>query len=114
MNNKKTIGSIYENIAADYLRKNGLTVLECNYSCRKSEIDIIAKDMDELVFVEVKYRKNDLYGLPYESVDIKKQQKIRFAAKSYLTDKKIFDDTPCRFDVISITGNDIVWIKDAF
>ena len=58
MVNKRKVGTDYEKQAAEYLKKKGLKILEQNFYCRMGEIDIIAKDREYLVFVEVKYRRN--------------------------------------------------------
>lgn len=114
MKNNRIIGNKYEHIAREYLINQGVEILEYNFSCNKSEIDIIGKFEDTILFIEVKYRSNLSYGLPESSVDIRKQAKIRYGAKVYLSMNNLFDLVPCRFDVVSITGNNIVWIKDAF
>ncbi len=89
-----------EAIATKYLRKKGYRILERNYRTPFGEIDIIAEDRGTLVFIEVKTRKADLFGLPEESVTIKKRERIKKAALHYLKDlKKV---PPVRFDVLSI------------
>lgn len=112
--NKRTLGSEYEQRAAEYLTQRGLKILERNYRCRQGEIDLIARDGSYLVFVEVKYRSDDSKGDPAEAVGSRKQQHIREAARFYLYQKRYGEDTPCRFDVIGILGDHIHWIRDAF
>ncbi|MGL5435202.1 MAG: YraN family protein [Lachnospiraceae bacterium] len=112
--NKRAVGGQYEGIAAGYLEKQGLVVLERNYRSRQGEIDLIARDGDYLVFVEVKFRRNDRMGSAQEAVDLRKQQKIGRTAGCYLYQHRYGDDVPCRFDVVAITGTKICWIKDAF
>lgn len=114
VNNNRKKGSEYEKIAADFLINNGLDIVQFNYVSKRSEIDIIARDKDTLVFVEVKYRTDSSYGYPFEAVDIKKKQRIKNGAKYYLIEKNLYDEVACRFDVISILGKEIIWIKDAF
>ena len=111
--NRREIGTEYEKKAGAYLEGQGYEVLEYNYRCRMGEIDIIARDGTVLVFIEVKYRKNDESGNPLEAVDIRKQRKIIKVARYYLYQKK-YGDVPCRFDVIGICGSHIEHIKDAF
>jgi len=77
-----------EDIAAACLRKEGYRIIERNYRCRYGEIDIIAMDADDIVFVEVKSRKSDNFGSPEEAVGITKQRKISRVAINYLTGKK--------------------------
>jgi putative endonuclease len=118
MNNNAKIntGREGEIIAAAFLKKNGYRIIETNYRCPLGEIDIIAREKDELVFVEVKTRKSSERGYPEQAVGISKQRKISQLALWYL--QKIKDDTPVRFDVIAITistsGNEIKLIKNAF
>ena len=114
MVNNRTVGSKYEQLAGDFLLKNGIDILEYNYSCKRSEIDIVGNDKGTVIFVEVKYRSDDSYGLPEASVDKRKQGKIKSAALMYLNSHDLYDKVPCRFDVISILGSKITWIKDAF
>jgi putative endonuclease len=112
--NKRQVGSRYEQVAAAFLEKRGWTVLEKNYRCRRGEIDLICRDGRYLVFVEVKYRKDAHFGLPGEAVDWRKQQKIRKAASYYLYSHKLPEDTSCRFDVVGILGEQIDVIENAF
>ena len=110
-NSKK--GKIYEEIAAEYLRSLGYAILERNYHNRFGEVDIIAKDGDYFVFVEVKYRKDEAFGNPLAAIDIRKQTKIRGMANAYLYERHLMDCS-VRFDAISILGKEITHIKDAF
>lgn len=112
-NNRET-GSCYENIAAAFLEDQGYVILERNYRDRIGEIDLIAKDGEDLVFVEVKYRKDCKKGYPEEAVGYRKQQHIRHTAQYYLYRRHGGRDIPCRFDVVSILGDEIRLIKDAF
>ncbi|MCD7908099.1 MAG: YraN family protein [Clostridium sp.] len=113
MNNRRT-GSEYEALAADYLTGRGYRVLERNFRCRQGEIDLIARDGRYLVFVEVKYRSSLSKGAPAEAVGPLKQKRIRQAAAFYLYSRGLPFDTPCRFDVVSITGGETALICDAF
>ena len=83
------------------------------YRIRTGEIDLIARDGRYLVFAEVKYRKNLQMGDPLEAVDLRKQQQIYRTAIYYLHQKK-WENVPCRFDVIGITGTQICHIRNAF
>lgn len=112
--NKRAVGSKFEEIAAEYLTEKGLTVIEKNYHGRHGEIDLIARDEGYLVFVEVKYRKNDSMGDPAEAVGYYKQQHIRATARYYLHQNRYGEDTPCRFDIVAILGDNIRWMKNAF
>lgn len=114
MQNNRNKGTEYEQIAGEYLKTQGVEILKYNFKGLRSEVDIIGKDKDTIIFVEVKYRKNADYGLPYDSVDNRKRARIRLAAKEYLLKNGLHDGISCRFDVISIMGKEIVWLKDAF
>ena len=112
--NKRKIGSAYENIAVEYLKKHGYIVIEQNYFCKYGEIDIIAKNENMLVFVEVKYRKNSKAGMGESAVNKSKQKHIVKSAQNYMIEKYKTDELSCRFDVIAINGNMLHHIKDAF
>lgn len=112
--NKRKIGAEYEKKAVQYLRINGLSILELNYRNRKGEIDIICKDEDYYVFVEVKYRKDNEKGAPAEAVTYSKRKNICLVADYYRMIHRIGEFTPVRYDVISICGEEITWYKNAF
>lgn len=114
MKNKREIGNGYEDVAAKYLEEAGYVILERNYRDRFGEIDIIAKDGKEIVFVEVKYRQNLYKGDPAEAVHYFKQRRIWNTARYYLYRHHLGEDVPCRFDVVAILGQEIRLIKDAF
>ncbi|OOB79306.1 MAG: YraN family protein [Epulopiscium sp. Nuni2H_MBin003] len=110
--NKRQIGSMYEVKAEEYLEKKGYIILENNFRNRTGEIDIIAKDNEYIVFVEVKFRTNTKYGLPREAVNRVKQKNIINVAKFYIERKKL--DSFFRFDVVEVFNNDIKHIINAF
>lgn len=112
--NKRQVGSSYEEIAAAYLRTQGFEILVKNYRCRQGEIDLIARDGRYLVFIEVKYRADSRKGDPAEAVTGLKQAHIRNTARYYLYSHQYGEDTPCRFDVVSILGEEIRLISNAF
>ena len=116
--NQREVGSRYEEKAAAYLTEQGLTVVERNYRCRTGEIDIIARDGACYVFCEVKYRYDQSAGDPAEAVDARNQQVIFRTAAFYMRQKGLGEDTPCRFDVIAVTGIGntlrLRWLRDAF
>ena len=113
-NNKRQIGTAFEQEAVLFLQRHGYRILERNFQCRQGEIDIIARDGRYYVFVEVKYRKDSLSGAPEEAVTRHKQNKIIRAAEYYLYSRGIAEDVPCRFDVVGICGRHIRLIKNAF
>ena len=114
---KITTGKEGEKIAAAFLKKNGYRISEINFRCILGEIDIIARDKDEIVFIEVKTRKSGELGYPEQAVGIRKQKKMSQLALWYLQKKNI-PDACARFDVVAITmlpsGNEIKLIKNAF
>ena len=115
-NNRRT-GTGYERKAGAYLESLGYKIVTYNYRCRLGEIDLIARDGEYLVFVEVKYRATGVSGYPAEAVDARKQQTIAKCAMHFLM-KQGNDDVPCRFDVVAIAGaegqEEITLYKDAF
>ena len=112
--NKRIVGTKYEQIAADFLKQKNIQILEMNYRCRAGEIDLIVRDGNYLVFVEVKYRSTDKNGYPEEAVTKKKQKIISFVSKYYCFSHNLSESTPIRFDVVSICGTHIRWLKHAF
>ena len=95
------LGAMGEAAAADWLRKKRWKILGMNYRCPYGELDIIARDGEELVFVEVKLRREGGYAGAAEAVTPAKQRKLRIAAESWAVENDL-EDTPCRFDVIEI------------
>ena len=108
-----TTGKKGEAIAYDYLKKKGYNIVEINYKNKIGEIDIICKDKDELVFVEVKTRSSYRFGLPREAVNEWKQNKIHNVAMVYLMKNKLVDGK-YRFDVIEICGDKIEHLVRCF
>ncbi len=115
----KEIGDFGEDKAQEYLEKNGIRVLKRNYHARVGEIDIIAKEENTILFVEVKTRLTKDYGNPSEFVSFSKQTKIKKTAIFYLGR----DDIDMRFDVVEVMYKmvnnlpvltEINHIKDAF
>ncbi len=96
-----TLGKLGENLAVTYLKKNGYNIIKRNYRQKTGEIDIIARDSENLIFVEVKTRKSLRFGKPFEAVTPKKQAQISRVALDYITRNKLSDQA-IRFDVISI------------
>jgi putative endonuclease len=104
---RKQTGMIGEAAAYDYLIQNSYSILERNWRCRSGEIDIIAEQEGRLIFVEVRTRKiGGRYGTAAESVDLRKQQKVRSTAQVYLRSAG-HANAAIRFDVIAITINRI-------
>lgn len=96
------IGKLGEEIGVTYLNKIGYKIIETNYRCPLGEIDVITKYKGFIVFVEIKSRLQNAYGLPEEAVDWVKQRKIVKVAKWYLKQKRL-SDARCRFDVLAVS-----------
>ncbi len=112
-------GKATEVFAEKYLTQHGLTLIERNVHCRQGEIDLVMRDGDTLVFVEVKYRKNNHFGSAIEAVSQTKQNKINHCVKFFFHKANLNEyNTPCRFDVIALEGNinqpQVTWLKNAF
>lgn len=116
--NPRAFGAKMENVACDYLQKQGLRFKQCNYSCKMGEIDLIMQDGEFIVFVEVRYRKSKDYGGPIATITKSKQHKIIRTALFYLVEHNQFEKVPCRFDVVAIDEANhqlqVEWIKSAF
>lgn len=112
--NKRVTGTIYEDRAVEYLKKQGFNIVCRNFRYSGGEIDIIAYDKDTLVFIEVKYRSGKTYGSALEAVTTAKQNVIRKTAAYYLTTKLHRADILCRFDVIAFDGDIITHLRNAF
>jgi putative endonuclease len=101
LNSRQRLGKIGEQAVAKFLKKYGYKILAQNYRCKLGEIDIIAKDGQVLVFIEVKTRSGTSYGSPAAAVTIRKQRQISKAAQCYLAEHSLFE-SPARFDVVSV------------
>lgn len=107
-------GGQAEALASRFLQKKGLKLCERNYRCKTGEIDLIMELGDQIVFVEVRMRRNPSFGTAAETVDRRKQQRLIRTAQHYLQRYR-FDNRPCRFDIIAIDGDQqIEWLQNAF
>ena len=115
--NKRAEGTRGEDLAAAYLERNGYRILERNYRFDRGEIDLIAKEGNDLVFVEVKARRSSAFGSPQEAVTPQKEEQLRKVAEGYLFEHQI-ENQACRFDVVAIAYTkgrpDIELIRNAF
>lgn len=111
-------GNKAETTAEQYLLSQGLRALSRNYRCRVGEIDLLMRDTETLIFVEVRYRSNPAFGTPAESITPRKIQRIRKTAEHFLQANRELAYLYVRFDVVAISASagkqDILWIKDAF
>jgi putative endonuclease len=107
-------GAAAEQLASHYLQRQGLKLLISNYRCRFGEIDLIMRDGEETVFVEVRLRSHAAFGGAAASITSAKQQKLARTAEHYLMEH---GTGPCRFDAVLLDGlttNNITWLKNAF
>jgi len=120
---KKISGDLAEDAACTYLQSQGLMLIERNYLCKCGEIDLVMRQADCTVFVEVRFRKHSHYGSAAETVDWRKQKKLLATAARYLQQHSRAAKGPCRFDVMALSLKTptrqnpeyhIDWIMDAF
>lgn len=113
---RRRLGERGEDLAVDYLRKKGFRILERNFRCRLGEIDIIARDGGDIVFVEVRSRSSSQYGLAQESINRNKMNRLRRLAGFYLAGRGE-GELNVRFDVVAVNwaGQEVVThIENAF
>ena len=112
--NARLRGKQGEGMAARFLERQGLHILVRNYRCRQGEVDLVARDGDTLVFVEVRWRSSMRFGGAAESIDARKQRRLLAAARHYLGVTGV--TLACRFDAILIQGQAgtvLEWVRDA-
>ncbi|ARS54240.1 YraN family protein [Kushneria konosiri] len=110
-------GHDIESLTAQWLEQQGLIMITRNQHVRGGETDLIMRDGDTLVFIEVRYRASASHGSPLETITPAKQRKLIRAAHLYLLDKRL--SCPCRFDAVGVTGEPpnhlhFDWVKSAF
>lgn len=112
------IGRAAEDFARTFLRRQGLSIIDTNFRCNLGEIDLIAKDRNELVFVEVRFRAMASHGPASESVTVKKRLRLIRTAQIWLQAHQEYRSYYCRFDVIAIDTlidtKHTTWEKNAF
>lgn len=111
----KQDGPAAERLAAGFLQRNGLRLVESNFRCRFGEVDLIMREGDSIVFVEVRLRSSAGFGGAAASITAAKQEKIVRAAQWYLQQTR--SQAACRFDVVlmqSLADGHVEWIKNAF
>jgi putative endonuclease len=115
---RKDAGDRGEAQALEHLTKAGLTLVQRNYRCTGGEIDLIMLDQQTLVFIEVRFRQNQLFGGALASITSTKQQRIHLAAQRFLQTHREYRCLKARFDAVSLEGDAQVpklsWIKNAF
>ena len=120
---RRAQGARVEALARDFLQRQGLKAVAANANYRGGELDLVMRDGDALVFVEVRYRRSagtasSSFGGGAASVDANKRRKLVHAASLFLAAHREFSRAPCRFDVIDASGAvdapDFIWLRDAF
>ena len=109
-----SVGRAFEEKASAFLEEQGVRILERNFRCRQGEIDLVGIHEGCLVFVEVKYRRNERSGMPEEAVGAGKQMKICRVSDYFRIRNKNYQDMQVRYDVVAIGGEEIRWYKNAF
>lgn len=111
-------GARIEALAAAFLRERGLAPIAANANARGGELDLVMRDGDTVVFIEVRYRRDARFGGGAASVDGRKCRRIVRAAEQFLAAHREFARLPCRFDVIDASGDPAApafdWLRDAF
>ena len=114
--NSREKGQYYELQAQKYLEEQGLIAIERNYNCPYGELDVIMRDGDTLVFVEVKFRSSHIKGGALHAIGKQKQQRLKRTIYHYLAFKKLSNQA-LRIDFVAITGEvpqQLNWIKNVF
>jgi putative endonuclease len=111
---RRAIGDRFEGAARSYLEARGLRFVRANFLCRLGELDLVMRDGEVLVFVEVRYRRSSAYGGALGSITARKQQRIVRAAQVWLRANPWDARRPCRFDVVAFEGESVEWIRNAF
>jgi putative endonuclease len=116
--NRRTQGARVEALAREFLLRQGLTPVAANANYRGGELDLVMRDGNTLVFVEVRYRRGSGFGGGAASVDANKRRKLVHAAGLFLAAHREHAKAPCRFDVIDASGDPETpafdWLRDAF
>jgi putative endonuclease len=113
------VGRRGEEAARVFLRRRGVRILAQNFACAAGEIDLVGREGDVLVFIEVKARTSAAFGPPHLAVHRRKQRQIVRAAQWYLAERRM-PEVPCRFDVLALTFPEdggaprVDWVRDAF
>jgi putative endonuclease len=116
---RRTLGRKGEAAARAFLERRGVRILAANYTCAAGEIDLIGRERDAILFVEVKTRTSEAFGPPELAVTERKQRQIVRSAQWFLADQR-FPEVACRFDVLAVTFTHdderprIHWVRDAF
>ncbi|MFL6671852.1 MAG: YraN family protein [Massilia sp.] len=108
---KQDQGRRWEQAALAHLKRQGLALVEANYSCKGGEIDLVMRDRDTLVFVEVRQRADRKHGGAAASITPAKIRRLVRAAQFYLL--RFPQTPPCRFDIVAFDGDQLDWLRNA-
>ncbi|HMM68374.1 MAG TPA: YraN family protein [Dokdonella sp.] len=114
----RSTGTHFEDIALAHVQRDGLRLIARNFNCRYGELDLVMRDREVVVFVEVRYRRSQGYGGALDSVGASKRERLAKAASLFLQANPTLTRHPCRFDVVAISGGAenpaIDWQRNAF
>lgn len=108
---KQIAGDAAEERALHFLQQHGLVLVDRNFRCKGGEIDLVMRERNTLVFVEVRKRADTSYGGAAASITARKQARLIIAAQTYL--QRYTAPPPCRFDVVAMDGEATDWLKNA-
>ena len=111
---RRATGDHFEGAALSFLQAHGLRLVRANFLCRHGEIDLVMRDGETLVFVEVRYRRSSAFGGALGSVTAAKRRKLISAAHLWLAWHPHDARRPCRFDVLAFEGEAVEWVRAAF
>jgi putative endonuclease len=111
---RRATGDSFEGAARTFLEARGLRFVRANFLCRHGEIDLVMRDRETLVFVEVRYRRSAAFGGALASVTAAKRRKLISAAHIWMAWHPYDARRPCRFDVLAFEGDSVEWVPGAF
>lgn len=111
---RRATGDHFEGAALSFLQARGLRLVRANFLCRHGEIDLVMRDGDILVFVEVRFRRSAAFGGALGSVTAAKRRRLISAAHLWLGWHPQDAHRPCRFDVLAFEGESVEWVRAAF
>lgn len=111
---RRATGDHFEGAARSFLEQRGLRFIQANFLCRLGELDLVMRDGDTVVFVEVRYRRSSAFGGAVGSITLAKRRKLISAAQVWLRCHPVDARRPCRFDVLAFEGEGTEWIRGAF
>lgn len=111
---RRVTGDRFEGAARAFLEERGLRLVRANFLCRHGEIDLVMRDGETVVFVEVRYRRNGAFGGALGSVTPAKRRKLVSAAHLWIAWHPYDARRPCRFDVLAFEGDGVEWVRGAF